>query len=243
MWEDTAMKTLFALTLCGVLMALTGPSSAPPPGVASPADSILTACTPDTLACGYPWFIEYIQVLPPFHVSWKNHVLWINHVQAWPQEEREAPQVTVSDFARQKFELLESAEAAASQVQGKQEKLAAKIRVFDASPLVDRIESWKGHTVVVFSNGVKEVIGDIAVPPVTGQEDQEPADPYAGALGIFQAMTNTAKVNQILITGEGIQQNVDPDEALRQIQQTEELGRLVPGPICRDALKAITGRE
>jgi len=212
----------------------------------SNADSVLTASLPDTLSCPHPWWINGEQVTSPFIVTWDNHVLCVNNVQAWPYVFPETETAEVTEYIQKKHDLNVKADEAAAQVQSKEDKSDARWYVYETNMFQDDAIVAKmngqidGRMIIYWTDGHADLIGSASNSNVRPRS----MDQYQGALSVYKTCKSTARYDQIyILSGSSDETLADTGAALEQLQGADSAGSYVPGPISRRSVDSIIGRD
>jgi hypothetical protein len=240
------MKLIILAILVCSLAAAAIPLEQPPPTIPSAkplegmgsSDSILTACTPDTLWCQQDWFVDHVRLVSPFILEWVEQRLYVNEILIWPREQLTTVGVQPSAETVARHELTSRALASIASLSDKPAREAELKRIFEASPLVARTDTFRGYFRVWWTDGTGELVSTNPPPPA------QIIDPFHDALYLYESLVHTASLNRLLIVYDRTSESIgETDRAAAWVQIEEaKKGRITHGPISSDGLRAITGR-
>jgi hypothetical protein len=234
------MKRRFAGQFLGIFLLLPLTARADHVDRIAYADSILTACTPDTLIMDRPqtWWVGSQELRPPYIVEWGGENLLLNGVPVL-RLPGPRPSVELTGSTILAFELDSLAYHAAGQVSELGARLEAMRTVYELSPLVERTDSFDDGLRVWYRNGRGVLVSPPGAPsPRRAGTVHHPAP---AALTVYRTLRTTARLNQIIIFyAQGWETIAQTREAYEQLDALAE-GRRIPGPISPLGLRSILG--
>lgn len=224
--------------LCFAFTALAG-------SAVSKADSTLSVvlAQPDTSTTTLPVYIYGLCYEAPHILVWQDAKLWCHGVQVYPRVRPASKAPSASACGRFALDVrADSVAQATGQDPRSRKTLEAMRAVYAASPLVEN--AWfdeQGQLMVKywsmnFPLGVRSERG-----PKPGNNN---IDPYQEALDTYQDIQKAWRFGRIMVIGATYTQIVsDIEKAKQQIAEARAGQTDVAGPLCKEALDDIVGKE